>query len=323
LAVKGFGVWAIIFQTLAGSLFRAISYWVLNPWRPLLKFSFQSLKELYAFGYKIFLQSISDSLFMNIYYPLIGKFYDAVTLGFYTRAEKFKNLSVLQFTIIVSKVMFPVLSSLQDDKTTFNRTCIRSYRLIVFSLYPAMTILILTAEPFVHLLLTEKWLPVVPYMQLLYLDGFFFPFYKFNLNIFNSLGRSDLSLKIDIFKKIFLLLSIIVGIHYGIKGLIIGQLASSCLSLFITLYYCKKKIGYNFKNQLKDIFPSLSVSVIIFIVFKYIVIPIDNLLIILLIQTSGGAVLYLFIMRIIKEESYIDFKKLVSPYLPHKLKFLV
>jgi len=324
LAIKGFGVWALVYQSLSGDIIRTILNWIFNKWHPGIYFSKNSISKLLSFGWKILLQRFSHTLITNIYYPIIGKQFPVAVLGNYTRAKKFQDLVVQQATITLNKILFPVFSSIQHEKERFRLYSMKAFRLELFILYPVVTLFIVTAKPFVILLLTERWLPIVPYMQLLYLEGFILPFYLFNLNIVNSLGRSDISLIVDIVKKVLLVISIFIGIKFGVTGLIIGQIISSAISLILSSYVCGKRINYAFKEQFNDILPIMVISGIIFIIgwgfLKFI--DVHSALLIL-IQSGAGIIIYYTFVKLFQLKSYMEFRDLISPHIPMKFKKLV
>ena len=323
LAYKGFGVWALIFQTLVGNLFRISLLWIVSSWRPIFIFSFKSFINLFSYGYKIFLQGLLDSIFLNIYSPIIGKKFSAFDLGFYTRANRFYVLFVRRLTMVFSKVTFPAFCTIQNDKDKLVYGYKSTLGLMSFIIFPIITILIVTAKPFVLFFLTEKWMPVVPYMKLLYIEGFFFPIYILNTNIFNSLGRSDIFLKIDLLKKALILISILITIRFGISGLIIGQLISSFIVFIISCFIVSKKINFSIFNQFIEIIPILSISLIVYLLCIFISSLVFNTIILLIIQSGIGLAAYFIIFRTFKIKVYNDFRSLVICYLPEKLKWIL
>lgn len=234
LALMGYEVWALVFQTLAGNLIYMAGLWITSKWRPLFVFDIKSFRSLFSFSYKILLQGIMDVIFTKAYFPLIGKMFAAPQLGFYTNANRFYELFIRQSSVSVTRVLFPAFSSVQDDRERFNMNYLRSFNMIAMLMFAATVILIISSRPFIALALTEKWLPAVPYMQLFFTEGFFFPLLIFNQNILLSAGRSGLSLKIDIIKKALILASILILWRIGIEALIIGQVAATIVALVLS-----------------------------------------------------------------------------------------
>jgi teichuronic acid exporter len=234
LALRGYAVWALVFQTLAGNLIYMAGLWITSNWRPSFVFDLKSFRSLFGFSYKILLQGIMDVIFTKAYFPLIGKMFAAPQLGFYTNANRFYELFIRQTSVSVTRVIFPAFSSVQDDRDRFNKNYLSSFNILSMLMFAGSLILIISSRPFISLALTEKWLPAVPYMQLFFTEGFFFPLLMFNLNILMSVGRSDLPLKIDIIKKAVILLSILTVWRLGIEALIIGQVVATIVALIIS-----------------------------------------------------------------------------------------
>lgn len=235
LALRGFAFWALVLQTLAGNVIFLAGLWMNSSWRPGLVFSLKSFRSLFRFGYKILLQGIMDVLFTKIYFPLIGKLFSATQLGFYTNANRFYEIFIRQTATSVNRVIFPAFSSIQDERERFNYNYVKSFNLLATVFSAGSLLLIISSRPFVSLALTDKWLPAVPMMQLFFIEGFIFPLLFFNMNILNSLGKSGLSLRIDIIKKGFALISIILLFRFGIEALIIGQVAATGIALAVSL----------------------------------------------------------------------------------------
>jgi len=248
LALMGYEVWALVFQTLAGNLIYMAGLWVTSKWRPLFVFDMKSFRSLFGFSYKILLQGIMDVIFTKAYFPLIGKMFAAPQLGFYTNANRFYELFIRQSSVSVTRVLFPAFSSVQDDRERFNMNYLRSFNMIAMLMFAATVILIISSRPFIALALTEKWLPAVPYMQLFFTEGFFFPLLIFNQNILLSAGRSGLSLKIDIIRKAVILLSILIVWRVGIEALIIGQVAATVVALVLSSLAVNRHQGLMFRD---------------------------------------------------------------------------
>ena len=248
LALMGYEVWALVFQTLAGNLIYMAGLWVTSKWRPFFVFDMKSFRSLFGFSYKILLQGIMDVIFTKAYFPLIGKMFAAPQLGFYTNANRFYELFIRQSSVSVTRVLFPAFSSVQDDRERFNMNYLRSFNMIAMLMFAATVILIITSRPFIALALTEKWLPAVPYMQLFFTEGFFFPLLIFNQNILLSAGRSGLSLKIDIIRKAVILLSILIVWRVGIEALIIGQVAATVVALVLSSLAVNRHQGLMFSD---------------------------------------------------------------------------
>jgi teichuronic acid exporter len=260
MAYQGFGVWSLVAQFGLAALINTSTLWIVSPWRPKLQFSRASFRRLFGFGYKVLLAGLLDRLYQQVYKLVIGKFFSAATLGFYTQASYFSNLVINSLFMALGKITYPVLAKLQEEQEKLKRGYRQLLKLSSFIILPSLVLLGVLAKPAILTLVGEKWLPSVPFLQLLCLAGLTYHFNAINLNMLLVLGRSDIGLKLEIIKKACVTAAIIIGIQYGIYGLVIGQVASAYVELFINSYYSKKFLGYAFAEQLKDAASSLKYS---------------------------------------------------------------
>ena len=312
MAFNGFGVWSLVVQRLLRQGLNSLFLWLWNRWRPLWVFSKQSFKELFGFGSKLLVSGLIDTLYRNIYYLVIGKYFSAQELGYYTRAEGFKNLPSQNLNSIVSRVTYPVLSTLQDDipmLRSYYQKLIRSVMFITFILMLGMAAV---AEPMIHTLIGAKWEPAIIYLQMLCFTGMMYPLHALNLNMLQVQGRSDLFLKLEVIKKVIAIPTIIVGIFFGIKMMIAGMMVNTLIAYYLNSYWSGVKIGYSFSQQVKDILPSfflaLSMGVTVFFIglllpFSY---PVR-----LIIQILFGGLFVLVFCELTKFRDYIFAKQLV------------
>ena len=243
MALRGYEVWALVFQTLAGNLISLAGLWLLSGWRPRLVFSTGSFRSLFSFGYKVLLQGLTDVIFTRIYYPLIGKLFPVAQLGYYTNAGRFHEIFIRQTANSVTRVIFPAFSTIQDDREKFGSNYTRSFNMLAFLMFLGSMVLIVSSRPFVALALTDKWLPAIPFMQIFFIEGFFFPLMMFNQNILYSAGMGSAALRIDLARKAILLAGIIVLYRFGIEALIAGQVASTLLALLFTQWSLTGRLG--------------------------------------------------------------------------------
>ncbi|WP_199898572.1 lipopolysaccharide biosynthesis protein [Prolixibacter bellariivorans] len=217
MALNGFGVWSLIALTLSRFGLTSIFLWIWAKWKPRAVFSKKSFNELFGFGSKLLLSGIIDTAYRNIYYLIIGKYFSAVELGYYTRADQFNSLPSQNITGVIQRVTYPVLANIQDDIPRLRanyRKLIRSTMLITFVLMLGMAA---TAKPMILTLIGEKWSPAIIYLQMLCFVGMFYPLHALNLNMLQVQGRSDLFLKLEIIKKILAIPTIIIGVYWGLK----------------------------------------------------------------------------------------------------------
>jgi teichuronic acid exporter len=260
LAIYGYSYWSLIISNLIQSFISTILLWINNKDLK-LKFIFKVsiIKEHFSFGFKVMLGSLAHMIYNNMYYALIGKFFNVSVLGFYTRADNFQKLFSENIDIIVRQVTYPVLSQIQNDenelKSTY-QTMIRSSALITFFVLGSLFVI---SESFVLILLGGKWLPTVPYLRILCFVGMFMPLISINTNVLNVKGRSDLSLKIIIIKIVLSIPSLYLGYFFGIFAMIFGILISLFITYFYVISYTSKLINYSFKEQLLDILPAIKI----------------------------------------------------------------
>ena len=261
-AHQGFGVWALVAQGLFKNGINSLLLFVFSNWKPKLMFSLKSLRSLFAFGSKLLLSGLLNAVYNNIYYLVIGRFYTASDLGFYTKANQLQLLPSETITVIIQRVSFPVLSSIQEDKTSLEIYYKRFVRMSAFIIFPIMIGLAVTAPTLIEVIFSSKWSKAAPYFQLLCFVGLLYPIHALNLNILKVLGRSDLFLKLEIFKKVLISIVLIVTLPYGIKTLIYGQIICSIFFLYVNTIYSNRYINYSLFNQLADIAPALFISIV-------------------------------------------------------------
>lgn len=263
LAYRGFGVWSLVIRFGMSDLLDSILLWLMNRWMPKTGFSWASFRRLFGFGSRILAAAILDKFYTHIYKLLIGKFFAAATLGFYTQANNFTNMVINTLFRTVQNVTYPVLSKLQDEQEKLKQGYRKILKLSSFILIPAMVILGVLAKPVILILVGDKWLPSVPMLQLLCISGLTYHFSAVNLNMLLVLGRSDLSLKLEVVKKINITIAIVTGLQFGIYGLIIGEVITAYVNLFINAYYSNKFLKYAIGEQIRDILPTVTFSLLI------------------------------------------------------------
>lgn len=273
MALNGWGVWSLIARIGVMELITTVLFWVINPWRLTLRFSTSSFRRLFGFGSVILAEALIDKVFRHLLQILIGKFYSAATLGFFTQANNFCNMASNSFLQAIQKVTYPVLARLQDDKVKLKD----GYRQLIgvssFIIIPVMALMGVLAEPLIVSLAGEKWLPSVPLLRLLCLGGAIYHLNAINLDVLLVLGRVDLSLKLEVIKKVILAVALIIGIQFGIYGMVIGQVAATYIALFINTYYSDLLLRYALAEQMKDVAPtvlfSLGTGAVVFILLQH------------------------------------------------------
>ena len=228
-----------------------------------MKFNVMKFKYHWNFGYKLMFSGLLESIFSNIYAILIGKFFVASQVGFFQRADTLKQFPVTIIGSILNKVTFPLFSKVQDDNIKLKEIYSKLMKIVIFIVAPMLLTMAALGEPLFRFLFTDKWLPAVPYFQILCLNGILYPIHAYNLNILNVKGRSDLFLKLEVLKKSILVVVILISFSFGIYGLIIGSVFVSITAFFINTHYSGKFINYSGLQQMKDILPLILLSTII------------------------------------------------------------
>ena len=246
MAIMGFGVWSLVWQQLSRQILNSLFLWIFCKWIPQWEFSIKSFKEMFGFGYKLLLSGLLDTLYKNIYYVIIGRCYSPAQLGQYSRAEQFNMIFSSNLTSIVQRVSYPVLSSIQEEPERLREAC--------------MLGLAAVAKPLIIILIGEKWLPAVSFLQIICFSGMLYPLHAINLNILQVKGRSDLFLKLEIIKKTIAVFPILIGIFYGIEYMLWGSVLTSFIAYFLNSYYSADLIRYSTIEQIRDVLPVFTVS---------------------------------------------------------------
>ena len=314
MAYKGFGVWALVFQQLVKDFLICVILWFTVKWRPKLLFSFQRVKLLFSFGWKLLISGLLDAVFKNIYNLIVGRIYDKDVLGVFSRGRQFPQVIATNLDGSIQSVMLPTLSSHNDDVAEVKRITRRSISMSAFILMPCMFGLAAVAEPLVTVLLTEKWLPCVPFLQLACISYAIYPIHTANLTGINSLGRSDIFLKLEIIKKIITIMNIIITIPFGIYVMATGQVLTAFINSFINAFPNKKLMNYTYLEQWKDLMPSFLCSIVMAICvwsLHFLQIPSIALL---LLQIGMGIGLYILLCKIFKIETFLYFLNTIKGF---------
>ena len=315
MAAIGFGVWALVGQTLSSQLLRMVLLWSYNKWIPKLKFSSRSFHELFGFGWKMMVSGILDTVWRELYQVVVGKFYSPATLGQYTRAKQFSQLFSSNLTNVIQRVTYPVLSNIQDDKERMVSAYRRIIKITMFVTAIGMFFLAAISEPLLYCLIGPKWHNAAVYLPLICITGSFYPLHAINLNMLQVQGRSDLFLGLEIVKKIIGILPLYVCIIYGVMPMLYVSIFTSIVCYFINSYFPGKLIGYSSWMQIKDVAPSYGIATIVAIgvyFLKYI--PLSYWFI-LPIQICYGGLSFFFFSKLFEMEEFREVKGIVETYL--------
>lgn len=299
LAYWGFGVWALVAQTISSTIIMMFLFPLFSNWKPIWIFSFKSFKTLFGFGSKLLATGVVSVIFNNISTLAIGKYYNSAQLGYYTRAVQFSTFISTILYEVIGTVTFPVLSQLQEQEEQMVAVYKRALYYTFFVTAPIMVLLTLLAKPLIVVLLTEKWLPAVVLLQILCIARLFTPLSAINMNILNAIGRSDLFMKVDFIKLPMQLIILLITIPMGLKAIVIGELVGTAISFFINAYYPGRLYGYGAIKQILDWRKIIVAVVIMTIPVLLILQNISNLWLQLIIGSLSGILTYLFVCLIL------------------------
>ena len=319
MAYTGFGVWALVGQMLSKQLLYTLCLWVLNKWWPTLKFSAQSFRYMWGFGWKLLVSGLLNNIWNQLYQVVVGKFYSPATLGQYTRGREYASIFSSNLTSIIQRVSYPVLSQIQDDKQRMVEGYRRVIKMTMFVTAICMISLGAVAEPLIYCLIGPQWHEAATYLPLICISMSFYPLHAINLNMLQVLGRSDIFLYLEIIKKIIGIIPICIGIFIDIYWMLVASILIGFVSLYLNSWYTGKALGYTFWHQLRDIAPSFGIAIAIAIsVFFFKYLPISNW-VILPIQIVVGVVVCLIACRKSQLEEYKEVLNMINPIL-NKIK---
>lgn len=258
----GFGVWAIVAQQLTNVTVNTAILWLTVGWRPKRMFSFERLKGLLGYGWKLLVSGLLDTVYNKLREIMIAVFYTDADLAYYNRGMTYPNLLVENINASIDSVLLPVLSAEQDHKEQVRNMTRRAIRISTYVMMPMMMGLAVCAEPLIRLLLTEKWLPCVPYLRIFCFSYAFYPLHTANLNAIKAMGRSDLFLKLEIIKKVFGVIILLVTLQYGVYVMALSLLFTSVMSQLINSWPNAKLLNYAYGHQLMDMLPAILLSLV-------------------------------------------------------------
>lgn len=314
MAYSGFGVWSLVWSSLITSFLSAVQLWFYSAWKPHLIFSKEKFKIHFNFGYKLTLSGLLNRIFDNIFIIIIGKYFSAAQVGFYTRAETTKQLPLSNIFNSLDRITYPMFAEIQNDDVRLKRVYRQLLQMVLFIVAPLLIFIAVLGEPIFRILFTEKWLPAVPYFQILCVTGILYPLHAYNLSILNVKGRSDLFLKLEVIKKIIIVITILATIQYGILALLYGQVFISFVAFFINSHYTARFIHYPAWQQLKDVMPVIFLALIAgAVIYLLDCFGLNHHLDIIRILLGGlcGIIVYLGIAYLIKLRSLHDLSHLI------------
>lgn len=314
MALKGFGVWSLVSSYVVSSIASVFLLWRLSTWRPTLEFSWLSFKELFSFGSLMALSSLVDQFYKEMQGLIIGKWYSAADLGYYSQAKKLENIPTSSLSQIVSQVTFPVFSQLQDDISGLKASVRKCTVVETYINFPLNILLMVIAKPLIRFLYGPNWDTSILYFQLLNIVGLFYTITTLNNSIIKSLGKSKLFLYIKIIQRSFGLSFIFIGASYSIVGLLYGVIASVFFNYIVTSTVNRNLLNYGMFLQLKDVGPSLFLAALVGLLTYKMSILADfyNQYVVMVIQIIFYMFSYLVLSKLLKNEGYFILENIVK-----------
>ena len=312
MAWKGYGVWSLVAQNVIYAFCRSILFWLYSSWRPAPVFSFSKLKTFFAFSNKLLASGAISAIFNNIYPSIIAMFYPMQQVGFYTQAYKYQDTPFSVLSDTFRSVSMLVLSEINDQTERLRRVLVKLMKSMAFLSFPIALVLILIAEPLFVNVFGEKWLPSVPYFQILCLGGAVSPF-TFILNeLFIAKERADFFLSVEVVKRIILVGLIIAFFQQGITGLAVSWVVYMYITLIISLFLSKKLVAYSLWNFIRDVIPYVSLSLVAVVAAYFVSTQITNGFLQMFIALAVMGIVYLLLCRVFNLEMTTELKQLIS-----------
>lgn len=304
LANNGFGVWALVWYYLLQVSVSSLLIWITTNWYPSAVFSKASAKEAYAFGSKLLVANFLSNAVANIYTLVIGKKFQASELGLYSRGQSLASVFPINMSSMLQQATYPILCQLQNDPERLKRLFINYIRTSAMICFPLMTLLIVLADPIVRVILTDKWLPSVVFIQVLGIGYMFDPIMRLNSIILSVTGKTKYSLSSEVWKKVTMLVVLFTSLPFGIYWVAIGATLYCFIDLMIVTRYVKNIIPISLREEIRVILPFL-----IYCVFVYFVVAIGKTFVTnssmqLTVFIPIGCVIYLLMARSFSKTSY-------------------
>lgn len=304
LAYEGFGVWALVAQYLTNVTIDTIVLWFVVKWRPLWVCSIKKLKSLLSFGWKMLASGLLDTGYNELRGLIIGKKYSSADLAYFDQGKRYPSIIAININASINSVLLSAMSKVQDDKVKIKEATRKSIQIGSYIMFPMMIGFACVAEQFVHVVLTDKWLDVVPYLLIMCFVYAFYPIHTANLTAIQAMGRSDLFLKLEIIKKIIGLASVLISMWFGVFWIAFSMVVTTIISSIINAFPNKKLMDYSFSEQIKDLLPNLVISAVMGIfVYGMNFIPINSL-VLLILQVLVGILIFIGLSAITKNYGF-------------------
>lgn len=319
MAYYGLEVWAIVGQYLTNTIIDTIVLWFTVKWRPILRFSIKRVKGLIRYGWKILASDLVNTGYVQLRSLIIGKKYTASDLAYYNKGQQYPSLIVTNINSSISSVLFSALSKYQDNVKSIKNMTRKAIVLSSYIIWPIMIGLAVCSKQIVSILLTDKWLPCVPYLQITCLSYGFWPIHTANLGALKATGRSDLYLKLELIKKVLAVIALVISMNFGVMSIAISAVAVEIFSTIINAYPNRKLLKYKYTEQLKDMAPSFLLSIFMGVIVYSVSFFNMSSGIMLLIQVIIGGLVYISGSIIFRFKSFIYLVSIILKY-PKKSK---
>lgn len=314
MAYGGYGVWTLVWFTLLNYLLRVLLLWAFSRWMPLARFSMASFRELFSFGSKILLSSLLHTIYVNLYTLVIGKKFAAAELGYFNRASTLAQFPSTNLTNVIVRAVYPIQCRMQDDTEQLNRYFILYLRMACYIIFPVMIGMCVLASPLVEALLTVKWLPAVPLLQILCIAYMWDPVMKINHNMLNVKGRSDYFLRAELIKKAVAVLILVISIPFGIQAMCVGLVLYSFADMAIIARYTCRLTGIGLWRQIRELTPVLLLSISMGVVVHLATLPVSGVWMKLCLGSVAGVVYFVIASLVCR---FGEFRQLLS-FLPRR-----
>lgn len=312
LAWLGYGVWALIAQSLGNTFLNMVLLWWFVAWIPKRIFSMTAFRELFAFGSKLLLGGLLHTIYINLYTLVIGRFFNPMQVGYFNRSQTLAVFPSMNLSVIVERTMYPALCALQNDEEMLIRTFFNYLRSIVFIVFPLMIGLAVMSETLIEFLLSEKWLPAAPFMSILCIAYMWDPIMRFNWQLLNVKGRSDLSLKAEIIKKIAAFFILLASIPWGMNAICWGLLVYSLFDMLIISFFVRKIYPFDLRKEIKELY-SIGISSLLMGLFIYVSLRLTLILVLrLVIGIVVGGLSYSFFCYLFKVKEFEFIKQIIK-----------
>ena len=312
LAVQGYGVWSIVYGNILSAVVAALLYWRASKWRPKFGFYFNDIKDMITFSYKIFIANLLDVFFMNINNVIIGKYFTPTDVGLYQRASTFQKIPLQLSTESLQSVLFPTMSKIQNDEERLRKSYKQSLQVSTFISFPLMLVLALSADSLVKVLLPEPWWPLIQYLEILTIGGMVYPMHGILTNIIVVKGLGGLFLKLEIIKKIMIVIGIAIGFNWGVYGIVVSSVVVVYINMLINAFVGGKLVSLSIKEILLDQLSMFGISLIVAVIDYFIVMQMQSGLAKIAVILVSYVLFYIGFSHLFNIQAYREIKIIVQ-----------